>query len=102
MELDTDGTYSDLILASLDDLSTNNDACNGAPQQLANGLYRLSELSAIVALELDKSGIFKDVISTSLDTLSANDKTCTGAPQQAVNGAYRCVELMAVMAYSKA
>ena len=95
MELDTDGTYSDLILASLDDLSTNNDACNGAPQQLANGLYRLSELSSIVALELD-------VIATSLDTLSANDNTCTGAPQQAVNGAYRCVERMALKAYSKA
>ena len=42
--------FSDLISGVLDDMSTNNSYCSGAPQQLANGLYRSVEMAAIVAL----------------------------------------------------
>lgn len=42
--------YSDLISGVLDDMSANNSYCSGAPQQLANGLYRSVEMAAIVAL----------------------------------------------------
>ena len=34
--------YSDLISGVLDDMSTNDSSCSGAPQQSANGAYRLA------------------------------------------------------------
>lgn len=46
------GAYTDLIAGILDDLSTHNDSCSGAAQQLVNGLYRCVELSAIIGMEL--------------------------------------------------
>lgn len=42
--------YADLISGILDDMSTNNAKCTGAPQQSANGLYRCVELAAIIAM----------------------------------------------------
>ena len=50
METDTTGKYGDLISGVLDDMSSNNARCSGAPQQLANGLYRCVEMAAIIAL----------------------------------------------------
>ena len=50
LELDSSGSYSDTISGVLDDMSTNTSYCSGAPQQLANGLYRSVEMAAIVAL----------------------------------------------------
>ena len=41
--------YGDLISGVLDDMSSNNARCSGAPQQLANGLYRCVEMAAIIA-----------------------------------------------------
>ena len=46
--------YSDLISAVLDDMNSNNARCSGAPQQSANGAYRLVEMLAIIAMEKDR------------------------------------------------
>ena len=91
-------SYSDLISGVLDDMSSNNEACSGAPQQSANGSYRLVEMLAIIAYELDSSGKYSDLISGVLDDMSTNNKACTGAPQQLANGLYRCVEMAAIVA----
>lgn len=90
--------YSDLISSVLDDMSSNNARCSGAPQQSANGAYRLVEMLAIIAMENDTSGTYSDVISSVLDDMSANNARCSGAPQQTANGAYRCVEMLAIIA----
>ena len=79
-------------------MSTNNKACTGAPQQEANGAYRMVEMLAIIAYESDSSGMYSDLVSSVLDDLSTNNKACTGAPQQLANGLYRCVEMAAIVA----
>lgn len=43
------GTYSDVI----DTLYNNNDSCSSAPQQIANGSYRMTEILAIIAAIYD-------------------------------------------------
>lgn len=42
--------YAELVSSILDDMSTNNAKCSGAPQQSANGAYRLTEMLAVIAL----------------------------------------------------
>ena len=79
-------------------MSTNNDACSGAPQQEANGAYRMVEMLAIIAYETDSSGAYSDLISGVLDDMSTNNEACSGAPQQLANGLYRCVEMAAIVA----
>lgn len=41
--------YSELISSILDDMNTIDESCSGAPQQLANGMYRCVEMAALVA-----------------------------------------------------
>ena len=41
--------YSGLISSILDDMNTIDESCSGAPQQLANGMYRCVEMAALVA-----------------------------------------------------
>ena len=82
----------------LDDLKSNNARCSGAPQQQANGAYRMVELLAIIAMESDTKGTYSKLISDILDDLSSNNARCSGAPQQLVNGLYRCVEMAAIVA----
>ena len=91
-------SYSDLISGVLDDMSSNNESCSGAPQQEANGAYRMVEMLAIIALELDSSGSYSDTISGVLDDMSTNNSYCSGAPQQLANGLYRSVEMAAIVA----
>ena len=79
--------YSDLISGVLDDMSANNSYCSGAPQQSANGAYRLVEMLSIIAME-HNSGHYGDLISGVLDDMSSNNSYCSGAPQQTANGAY--------------
>ena len=82
----------------LDDLSSNNARCTGAPQQEANGAYRCVELLAIIAMETDTTGKYGDLISGVLDDMSSNNARGSGAPQQLANGLYRCVEMAAIIA----
>jgi len=62
-------SYSDLISGVLDDMSSNNARCEGAPQQSANGAYRLVEMLAIIALSNDTFGIYSDTIQGVLDDM---------------------------------
>ena len=78
--------YSDLISGVLDDMSSNNSYCSGAPQQTANGAYRAVEMLAIIAYELDSNGSKASVISGVLEEMSSNNNYCSGAPQQEANG----------------
>ena len=77
---------------------TNDSYCSGAPQQEANGAYRMVEMLSIIALELDSSGSYSDTISGVLDDMSTNNSYCSGAPQQLANGLYRSVEMAAIVA----
>ena len=44
-----------LVQDVIDDLSSHDDRCESAPQQLANGLYRAVELAGILALASGQS-----------------------------------------------
>lgn len=74
-------SYRDLIGGILDDLSTNNAQCNGALQQQVNGLYRLTEMLAVIALEGDTTGRYASIVSDVLDSLSSQNSRASGAPQ---------------------
>ena len=64
--------YSGMISEVLDDLESNNSRCSGAPQQAANGAYRLVDMLAIIAMEGD-SGTYSNVISDVLDDLKSKN-----------------------------
>ena len=89
--------YSELISSILDDMNTIDESCSGAPQQSANGAYRLVEMLAIIATK-GNDGTYSDVISGVLNDLDTNNASCSGAPQQTANGTYRAVELLAIIA----
>ncbi len=89
--------YGDLVSDILDSMSTNNSRCSGAPQQAANGAYRLVEMLAVIAMEKD-NGQHSDLISNVLDDMSTNNARCSGAPQQTANGTYRAVDMLAIIA----
>ena len=82
----------------LTSLGTNDDYCESALQQSANGAYRCAELLAIIAYALDYTGEDAPAIEGILESLESNDERCESAQQQIVNGTYRCVELLAVIA----
>ena len=92
-------SYSELISGVLDDMSSNNARCEGAPQQSANGAYRFVEMLAIIAMSNDELGLYSDIIEGVLDDMRSNDARCSGAPQQTANGVYRAVEMLAIIAY---
>lgn len=93
IELDDTGTgfFKDYALLVLDDLEKNNEHCNGAPQQIANGTYRMFDALTIIAYEL---GVNSETISFLSDSLEENDKKSSGVDHQIVNGLYRCAELL--------
>ena len=90
-------SYSDMISGVLDDLNTNNARCSSAPQQSANGAYRLTDMLAIIALEHGNSA-YASVVSEVLDDLTTNDASCSGAPQQTANGCYRMADMLSIIA----
>lgn len=93
VELDDSGSgfYKDFALQVLDDMETNNARCNGAPQQIVNGVYRMFDALTIIAYEMD---VDSSLITSISDTLESNDSRASGADHQIVNGLYRCVELL--------
>ena len=54
--------YSDTVDSVLSTWESVNSSCSGAPQQLANGTYRMTELLAVLAYELDSTGVYGDLI----------------------------------------
>ncbi len=94
-------SYSSLITGVLEDLEKNDQYTSGAPQQSANGAYRLTEMLAIIASEGASSSAYTDLITDTLDRMTTNDSFASGAPQQLANGSYRIAEMLAVIALER-
>lgn len=88
------GSYDDV----LDKLYNNNDSCNSASQQAANGAYRVADMLSIITKSLDSRSEYNSDIVNSQATQILNDTSCSSAPQQEINGLYRTVELLGVWA----
>ena len=72
----------------------NNGSASGAPQQLANGLYRCAELTYLIANKADTLGVWNDYLSDTINRMYTVNESLQGAPQQSANGMYRIVELL--------
>ena len=85
------------VTAIMNLMERNDNYCQGAPQQMANGLYRVMDVLLLIARELDGQKNFAGKIGSVELTWNSNESYCQSAPQQSANGVYRVVELLKVL-----
>lgn len=78
-------------------MERNDNYCQGAPQQVANGFYRCYDMLQLFIEELDETGAHSAALRSINSTYNRNESMSQGAAQQSVNGSYRCVELLEVL-----
>lgn len=85
------------ISAIINQMSRNDNLCQGASQQMVNGFFRIFEILELIAHELDEDGNYYSEIVSIRNTLERNEIYSQSAPQQCANGCYRLVELLGVL-----
>ena len=78
-------------------MNRNDNYCQGAPQQVTNGLYRMLEALNIIIETVDERKQVASDLSDILSTFHSNERFCESAPQQSANCVYRVVEMMQLL-----
>ena len=87
----------EMIRNILNTMSRNDNMCQGAPQQMANGFYRSVEMLGVMIRYLDKDNVYGSSVAAIEQLHERNETYCQSAPQQCANGVYRVVELLEVL-----
>lgn len=85
------------LSALITTLNTHNSRCTGAPQQVANGLFRLYDLIKLLLGEVDKDGITSAKVAAVDRTMNQNNSYAQSAYQESANAGYRVVELLKIV-----
>lgn len=78
-------------------MNSNDIICQSAPQQVANGFYRVVDMLAQLIAAVDLENKTTLGIANVLLSLHTNNISCQGAPQQSANGAYRTVDMLKIL-----